>query len=165
MIVNHHFDHPILEEISQLAMPDHDNIVVNHSAALAIWGVAIGREPNDIDLASSLQNIRHLRQKFGWEVIRHVAGYSQDGTPIEVLVTHDKNNRFDVHRWDFSRERYNKTGRGRIYLPEQKEQSYRDVATGIYVATPEYVLMTKRDTGRQKDEQDVERIEQYLREQ
>ena len=160
-----HFDHPILAEITQLGLPDHDNIVVNHSAALAIWGVDIGREPNDIDMATSLKNIRHLRQKLGWEVIRQVAGYHTDGTPVELLVTHDAENRFDVHRWDFSREQYEKTGRGRIYLPEQKDNSYRDVVTGIYVATPEYVLSTKRQTGRQKDEGDIEYIERYLRSQ
>lgn len=156
------FDHPLIEEVHRLGMPDHDNIVINHSAALAIWGIPLGREPSDIDFATSLENIEYLREKLGWQVTQHVAGYQGEAAFTGVFAR-DAHRRFDAHQFDFSRERYAQTGQGKIELVEQKTHSVRDETTGIYVATPEFVLMTKRETGRKKDELDVIAIETYLK--
>ena len=152
----------IIDEVSGLGMPHPEEIVINHGAALVIRGIRPEHKDGDIDMATSLENNLYLEQKLGFQAVRMVVGTTEDGQERTVISRRDEALRFDVHRWDFSMHRYNRKGKGRIYLPELGSMSDQDEETGIWVARPELVMLTKLETGREKDTRDVRRIEQYL---
>jgi hypothetical protein len=156
------FDHPILKEVAALGMPRPNEVVINHGAALVARGVRAEHEIGDIDFSTSLENIIFLREELGWRAVSMVVGRKGDGTDMTMTATRDSRDRFDAHRWDFSPPRYRRTGKGRIYLPEQLERAEQDEDTGIYVATLEYVRETKQGTDRAKDREDIELIDAYL---
>lgn len=160
MIRFHHRE--LIDEVAGLGMPHPEEIVINHGAALVIRGIRPEREDGDIDMATSLENNLFLEEQLGFRAVRMTVGVSRDGKERSVISRRDDKNRFDVHRWDFSMSRYNRTGKGRIYLPELGSMSEQDPRTGIWVARPGLVALTKRETGRKKDEQDLLRIDQYL---
>ena len=157
------FDHPILEEVASLGPPRPDEIVINHGAALVVRGIRSEHEIGDIDFSTSLENITFLREELGWRAVSMVVGVKRDGSDMTMIATRDQMDRFDAHRWDFSPPRYARTGKGRIYLPEQLERAEQDERTGIYVATLEYVREMKQGTDREKDREDIELIDVYLR--
>jgi len=151
-----------IDEVAALGMPYPEEIVINHGAALVIHGIRPEHEDGDIDMATNLENNQYLEHELGFRAVRMLVGISRDGQERTVISRRDDKNRFDVHRWDFSMYRYNRTGKGRIYLPELGAMSDQDPDTGVWVAKPELVALTKRETGRKKDEEDLRRIEQYL---
>ena len=152
----HHRD--ILNEVAELNVPRPDQLVINHGSAMVVRGIRPEHEDGDIDMAASLENISYMEQALGFVAVRKVVGTTKDGTERSVVVRHDEKRRFDVHRWDFSVLRYNATGRGRIGLEELIENSDQDDATGIWVARPEHILLTKEQTGRPKDIEDISRL-------
>ena len=152
----------LIEEVAGLGMPHPEEIVINHGAALVIRGIRPEHEGGDIDMATNLENNLYLEEELGFRAVRMVVGISQDGKERTIMARRDSEDRFDVHRWDFSMYRYNRKGHGRIYLPELGSMSDQDADTGIWVARPELVMLTKLETGREKDKRDVRRIDQYL---
>lgn len=151
-----------IDEVAALGMPYPEEIVINHGSALAIRGIRPEHDDGDIDMATNLENNQYLEQELGFRAIRMLVGISKKGKERTVISRRDDKDRFDVHRWDFSMYRYNRTGKGRMYLPELGSMSDQDPETGIWVAKPELVALTKRETGRKKDQEDLRRIEQYL---
>ena len=156
------FEHPIIDEVAGLDLPYPEEIVINHGAALVIRGLRPEHPDGDIDFSTNLENIRYLREQLGWRAVSMNVGLKADGTMKTIIATRDPRERFDAHRWDFSMPRYRKTGKGRIYLPEQGALSEQDDRTGIWVAKLEYVRETKLETGRPQDEEDIELIDEYL---
>ncbi|GEM_PF-1336243 len=152
----------LIEEVAALGMPYPEEIVINHGAALVIRGIRPERENGDIDMATNLENNQYLEHELGFRAVRMLVGISKEGKERTVISRRDDKDRFDIHRWDFSMYRYNRTGKGRIYLPELGTMSDQDPETGIWVAKPELVALTKRETGRPQDEEDLRRIAQYL---
>ena len=148
------FNHQALADVEALGLPQPDRFVINHSAALDIFGV-LDRRYSDIDAAASLANIRFLREHHAFSIERREVGSNKDGEPITILVSKDKDEKFDVHRWDFSVDLYNKTGIGRVALNSVISYSVQDPRTGIWVARPDYVLATKVGTNRENDERDL----------
>lgn len=148
------FSHPVFAEVNALNLPEPDRFVINHSAALDIFGI-LDRPYGDIDAATSLRNIRFLRSELGFTIARKTVGYSSSGESVEVVVSHDEDKRFDVHRWDFSMYQYRQTGLGRIALKNIIPYSIQHPLSGIRVALPGFVLATKVNTGREQDERDV----------
>ena len=156
------FDHSVFTEVADLGLPEPDKFVINHSAALAIFGL-LNRAPNDIDAAASLRNIRFLRQQHHFAIERRVVGYRSDGKPITIVVSSDEHNRFDIHRWEFSMQQYKATGLGRIALRDIIPHTVQHPTLGIRVAIPRLVLSTKVDTERPQDEQDIQYAQAFLR--
>jgi len=156
------FDHLIIDEVAALKLPRPEEIVINHGGALVVRGLRLEHIWGDIDFATSLENIQYLREELGWRATAQVVGIKPDGTERTITATHDSRRRFDAHRWTFSVPRYQRSGKGRIYLPEQIERSDQDDVTGICVASLELVRETKLETGRSKDEEDVALIEAHL---
>ncbi len=152
----------LIDEVAALGMPYPEEIVINHGAALVIRGIRPEHENGDIDMATNLENNLYLEHELGFRAVRMLVGISKEGKERTVISRRDDKDRFDVHRWDFSMYRYNRTGKGRMYLPELGTMSDQDPDTGIWVAKPELVALTKRETGRPQDEEDLRRIEQYL---
>lgn len=153
------FSHPAFAAVHELGLPEQDEVVLNHSVALDIYGV-LDRTPSDIDGSISSANVRYLRQEKGFLVARKIVGQFANGVSRKVLVTYSERegNVFDFHRWDWSQDMYNREGAGRIYLSQQKQFAAQDPVTGIWVAKPEYVLGTKISTHRTIDQEDVRRI-------
>lgn len=155
------FEGRLLAEIAALNLPRPEDFVLNSSGALAERGVIPMEEVGDIDGSTTRANHTYLRTVLGWNVVHKEVGVSSDGSPISVEITQDNAKRFDIHFWDFSVYDYNQTGRGRISLEEQKACSEQDPATGIWVASLDYIERVKRDTGRPKDEQRLQAIRQF----
>ena len=156
------FEHPIIDEVAKLNLPYPEEVVINHGAALVIRGLRPEHIDGDIDFSTNFENIRYLREELGWLALPMNVGLKPDGKMKTITATRDSENRFDGHRWDFSMSRYRRTGKGRIYLPEQGARSEQDDRTGIWVAKLELVHETKLETGRPQDEEDVELIDEYL---
>lgn len=152
----------LIDEVAALGMPFPEEVVINHGAALVVRGIRPEHEGGDIDMAASLENNLYIEEELGFRATRMLVGIASDGKERTVISRRDKDNRFDVHRWDFSMYRYNRTGKGRIYLPELGSMSDQDPETGIWVARPKLVALTKYESGREKDEEDIRRIEQFL---
>lgn len=151
-----------IDEMAALGMPIPEEVIINHGAALVIWGIRNERPNGDIDAATNLENNVYLEEQLGFTALRMIVGVSGDGKERTVISRRDEKNRFDIHRWDFSMYRYNRTGKGRMYLPELGSMSVQDTKTGIWVATPEQVRLTKLETGRPQDETDIVLIDEYL---
>ncbi|MES2876762.1 MAG: hypothetical protein V4678_04825 [Patescibacteria group bacterium] len=151
-----------IDEMAALGMPFPQEIIINHGAALAIWGIRPEHSAGDIDAATNLENNQYLEAELGFTALQMVVGTSDDGKERTVVSRRDISERFDIHRWDFSMWRYNRTGKGRMYLPELGSMSVQDSQTGIWIATPELVRLTKLETNRKKDEDDVVLIDEYL---
>lgn len=152
----------LIDEVAALGMPDPEGIVINHGAALVIRGIRPEHADGDIDMIASYENIQYLEQELGFRAVKMVVGISRRNQERTVMARRDPKNRFDVHRWDFSMYRYNRTGEGRLYLPESIEMSDQDEKTRIRVAQPKLVKLTKLETGRPKDVEDVELIDRHL---
>jgi hypothetical protein len=155
------YNRSLIDEVAALEMPIPEEIVINHGAALVIRGIRPEHENGDIDMATNLENNQFLEHELGFRAVRMVVGISSAGKERTITARRDVDDRFDVHRWDFSMFRYNRTGKGRLYLPELGSMSDQDPETGIWVARPELVLLTKLETGRPQDEDDIRRIGQY----
>lgn len=151
-----------IDEMAALGMPLPEEVIINHGAALVIWGIRGERPNGDIDAATNLENNLYLEEHLGFRALQMVVGISADGKERTVVSRRDEKNRFDIHRWDFSMYRYNRLGRGRMYLPELGSMSVQDTETGIWVAKPELVRLTKLETGRPQDETDNALIDEYL---
>ena len=151
-----------IDEMAALGMPIPEEIVINHGAALVVWGIRLERPGGDIDAATNLENNLYLENELGFRAVQMLVGTSRDGKPRTVVSRRDADDRFDIHRWDFSIHRYNRTGKGRVYLPELGANSIQDPVTGIWIARPDFVRETKLETGRPQDETDVELIDQHL---
>lgn len=156
------FVHPILSEIQGLNLPQPDQVVVNHGSAMVLHGIRSENIDGDIDLATSLENVKYLRKYLGWITVR-----SQVSPGNEMLATRDSDNnyRFDTHRWMFSPMRYKKTGKGRIGLDELIKRSIQDVETGIWVATTNLISETKEGSGRPKDVEAITLIKEHIKKQ
>ena len=153
-----------IDEVAALGMPYPEEVVINHGAALVIWGIRDERPTGDIDAATNLENNLYLEERLGFVALQMVVGTSSDGKERTVVSRRDEAGRFDIHRWDFSMYRWNREKRGRIYLPELGSRSMQDPATGIWVAHPELVRETMLETGRPQDEAVVPLIDDYLEE-
>ncbi len=151
-----------IDEMAALGVPLPEEVIINHGAALVIWGIRGERPNGDIDAATNLENNLYLEEQLGFRALQMVVGISADGKERTVVSRRDDKNRFDIHRWDFSMYRYNRHGRGRMYLPELGSMSVQDTETGIWVAKPELVRLTKLETGRPQDETDIVLIDDYL---
>ena len=156
------FDHPIIDEVANLEMPRPNGVIINHGAALVIWGIRSEHADGDIDAMISQPNVEHVRNELGWRAVDMFVGVSDMGEVRDVKSYRDDENRFDFHHWDFSMFRYQMIGKGRILQNEARRYSVKDPRTGIRVATPEYVRFTKIATGREKDYQDIRRIDETL---
>ena len=152
----------ILHEVEALGVPRPDNAVINHGSALAVRGIRPEHAGGDIDMGMDMENIQYLERTLGFVATRQIVGVGKDGTRRTITIRHDADRRFDVHRWDFSLYLYNQTGHGRLALDCLKEFSDQDEETGIWVARPELVLLTKLETGRHKDEEDVGIIRAHM---
>ncbi|MCB9819920.1 hypothetical protein H6796_01295 [Candidatus Nomurabacteria bacterium] len=149
------YDRKIIDEVAELGLPHPEDVVINHGSALVIRGIRPERDGGDIDACTCLENNLYAQHELGFRAVSMSVGVSFDSVERTVIARRDEADRFDLHRWDFSMHKYDRTGRGRIYLPELKEQSDQDGETGIWVARPEMVLLTKLDSGREKDENDI----------
>ena len=156
-----HFKGEILEQIQSLELPHPYDFVLNSSGALAERGVIPFEDVGDIDGSTCETNHEYLRRKFGWQTIRTVVGYREDGSSVYIWATHDPENLWDIHYRDFSQFDHNRIGYGRIMLDEQKNCSEQDPKTGIWVATIDYIERTKKETGREKDEERLRAIEAF----
>lgn len=152
----------ILEEVAALTVPEPDKIVINHGSAMVVRGIRSEHEGGDIDIVTNLRNVQFLEQTVGFVAVRKLVGVSAEGKEQTLTVRHDNNKRFDVHRWDFSPLLYARTGKGRISLERSIANSDQDDETGIWVARPELILLTKEATGRPKDAEDARRLKQYI---
>ncbi|MBC7512575.1 hypothetical protein H7142_02880 [Candidatus Saccharibacteria bacterium] len=151
-----------IDELAALGMPIPEEIVINHGAALVIWGIRNERLNGDIDAATSLENNLYLEESLGFTALQMAVGISQEGKERTVVSRRDGNERFDIHRWDFSMYRYNRTKKGRMYLPELGTMSVQDPKTGIWVLKPAGVRLTMLETGRPQDEEMIPVIDDYL---
>jgi hypothetical protein len=151
-----------IDEMAALGMPYPEEVVINHGAALVVWGVRNERPDGDIDAATNLENNLYLENELGFRAVQMVVGVSKDGKERTVVSRRDENGRFDIHRWEFSMYRYNRTGKGRIYLPELGANSVQDPETGIWVARPLLVRETMLETDRPKDEVMIPVIDEFL---
>ncbi|MEP6710517.1 MAG: hypothetical protein ABJA64_02265 [Candidatus Saccharibacteria bacterium] len=158
------FNHPIVQKIAALKVPKPEEIVLNHGGALVVRGLREEHSDGDIDMSASWENIEYLRLVLGWISVDLVVGETREGLPRTINATRDRleNHRFDVHRWDYSPQRFKETGKGRMYLDEQIVMSEQDEETGLWVAKPELVLMTKQGSPRQKDKDDIALITIHL---
>ena len=156
------FDGRLLSKINKLQLPDPEGVVLNSSGALAEWGVIPMDSVGDIDATISEENILALRERVGWYLGRKVVGESRHtGRPIKIDVIYDEEHEFDFHRHNFSFFDYHRIGQGRHSLQMQIEHSTQDLRTGIFVATPEYVVRTKLETGRAKDTERIELVRKW----
>lgn len=153
----------LIDEVAALGMPFPEEVIINHGSAMVVCGIRPENSNGDIDMATNLENNLYLERELGFRAMQMVVGISSDGKERTVVSRRDVNDRFDVHRWDFSIHRFNQTGQGRLYLPELRSMSVQDDKTGIWVATPELVRLTKLDSGHDKDAHDISRIDEYLR--
>ena len=151
-----------IDEMAALKLPFPEEVIINHGASLVIWGIREEREDGDIDAATNLENNLYLENRLGFTALQMTVGFSKDGKERTVVSRRDRTNRFDIHRWDFSMYRYNRKGRGRIYLPELGANSVQDPKTGIWVAKPHLVRETMLETGRPQDEVMIPIIDDYL---
>ena len=151
-----------IDEMAALKLPFPEEVIINHGASLVIWGIREEREDGDIDVATNLENNLYLENKLGFAALQMTVGFSKDGKERTVVSRRDSTHRFDIHRWDFSMYRYNRKGRGRIYLPELGANSVQDSKTGIWVAKPHLVRETMLETGRPQDEEMIPVIDEYL---
>jgi hypothetical protein len=151
-----------IDEVAALGMPFPEEVVINHGAALVVWGVRDERPNGDIDAATSLENNLYLEQMLGFVALQMVVGVSNEGKERTVVSRRDATERFDIHRWDFSMYRYNRTKRGRIYLPELVANSVQDPDTGIWIAKPHLVRETMLETNRPQDEEMIPVIDEFL---
>lgn len=149
-------DRTVIDEVAKLKLPDPEGVMINHGAALAIRGAISLSEIHDVDAAISYENMKALRLRVGWAVVRKTVAYGANQKPIQLIVTQDDQERYDFHRWDFSTVRYKNTGRGRIGIAQMQQDGTQDPETGIWVASLEHVIETMTDTGREKDERRLE---------
>jgi hypothetical protein len=164
--VSERFDGRLLSKISKLQLPDPEGVVLNSSGALAERRVIPMDSVGDIDATISEENILSLQERVGWYLGKKVVGASRHtGRPLEITVIYDENKEFDFHRHGFSVFDYNRTGQGRHSLQTQIEFSDQDPATGIYVASIDYVVGTKLETNRVKDADRIELVEIWRRQQ
>lgn len=136
--------HPeIFAAIQALELPDPDRAILTHGAALAAYGL---RDVyRDIDLTASIENVRYLRETLGFVAVENVVGTLPSGRDKTIASTTGRlapdGVVYDVWRWDFSREQYQRTGKGRIMVDEIPTMVHQP--TGIRVATFKHILAVK----------------------
>lgn len=152
----------LLHELAELNIPYPEEVVLNHGGALVTWGVRDERPEGDIDAATNLENNLYLENELGFRAVQLTVGFSKEGKERTVVSRRDEHDRFDIHRWDFSMYRFNRTGKGRLYLTNLATMSVQDPETGIWVLRPEFIRETKLETGRPKDEKDISLIDEFI---
>lgn len=156
------FHHPFIDRVAALELPCKEDVIITHGSALVIHGVRPAHHGGDIDLTTTRENIRYMRQVLGWEALRRTTGYDDGGLPKTVTYTMSPDGEFDVYEQDFIPRRYFATGKGRVYPEELKAHSEQDDKTGLWVARPEFVRLTKELSRREKDAEDIRLIDRYL---
>lgn len=156
------FKHPFIESVVALDFPSPQDVIITHGSALVIRGVRPAHELGDIDLTTTRENIRYIRNILGWEALRRTTGYDDTGLPKTVTYTMSPDGMFDVYEQDFVPLLYRQTGRGRVYPEELKTYSDQDEETGIWVARLAFVRQTKEASSREKDVVDIELIDRHL---
>ena len=158
------FIHPALNHVKALGMPDTQNIVISDGAAMSILGVKGREKYNDIDIVTNLENVKFLRLMGEFAVDQMIIGHDKDGNPKFITRTVGKVNGidFDVFRWSFILERYNRTGKGRVPLDELIANSERDEDTGIYVLKPECILEHKIGNNRPNDQPSIDKLQSFI---
>lgn len=156
------FDHPYLQRVLELGAPNPQDIIITHGSALVVYGVRPENPGGDIDLVTTPENIAYFRRILGWGVLRRSTGYDEAGLPKTVTRTLSPDGEFDTYSHDYIAKWFRETGRGRIYPPELKDFSEQDEATGLWVAKPGLVRLTKEESKRPKDIEDTRLIDEYL---
>jgi hypothetical protein len=160
--MNQFYDRAPVDNVAALGLPYPEETVVTHGSALVAWGIREANIDGDIDAVTNLENSHYLENELGFRVIRMVVGVGNDGKERTIVSRRDEADQFDFHRWDFSMHQYNRTGKGRIYLPELGSMSVQDSKTGIWVARPELVRLTMLESGRDKDAAVLPLIDDYI---
>jgi len=156
------FEHPILQRVVELGAPHPEDIVITHGSALVIYGIREKNPRGDIDIVTTKQNITYLQEILGWKEVPRTIGYDKAGVPKTVSRTVSLDGEFDVYLHDFVAAWAKEQGQGRVQLSRLKEFSEQDRATGIWVAMPQFVRLTKEKSPRQKDIDDIVLIDTYL---
>lgn len=155
------FDHPYIQYVLELGAPSPEDIIITHGSALVVYGVRPENSGGDIDLVTTPENITYLRKILGWEVLRRSTGYDKEGLPKTVTRTLSPEGDVDVYSHDFIAKWYRESGRGRLYPSELKDFSEQDKDTGLWIAKPRLVRLTKEESKRPKDVEDIRLIDEY----
>lgn len=156
------FDHPILNQVAALQFPEPNKVFITHGSALVVYGVRDSHDSGDIDLITSGENMLHLQQNLGWKIEEKSISdnASHSSKTVKRLLSPD--GLFDVYEHDFVAKWFKEKGRGRVYLDQLKTFCEQDSSTGLWVATPEFVRLTKEGSTRPKDIEDIQLIDEYL---
>ena len=159
------FNHPYIDKVAGLELPEPSRAMITHGSALVLRGVRPARENGDIDLVVSQTNALYLADELGWDVGNQEKYYEED-LPVKIRYIRSPDGEFDAFTHDYSPEQYMETKRGRMYPDElfaaHNPKFDQDQATGIWVASVLHVAATMRFSGRKKDEIMLPRIDQYL---
>lgn len=155
------FDHPIISQVATLRFPEPDQVFITHGSALVVYGVRDSHEGGDVDLITSGENMLYLQQKLGWNMEEKIIG-NPSSPPKTVKCLLSPDGLFDVYEHDFVAKWFKEKGRGRVYLEQLKTFCEQDSSTGLWVATPEFVRLTKEESERPKDIEDIRLIDEYL---
>ena len=157
------FDHPILDEVAALDFPKPHEVTITHGSALVIYGVREAHADGDIDIVATPENIDYaLERLVGWKAIAGATSYYDDRLPTTLMRIVSSDGRYDMYGHDFVPKWFHKTGRGRLYPGDLTAFSEQDEKTGIWVATPRLVRLTKEGSTRQNDIDDIRLIDTYL---
>lgn len=146
----------LLDEVAKLGLPNPSEVVLTYGTAMVTRGLRGEDTDTDIDIVTSLENRQFLLHELGFQTVT---------VPVNtgnIPVIRDVHGRYDVWPWAFSHELDARTGNGRIQLPELYTLSDQDHETGIWIASLEFIRLTKLHTGRQKDVDDIALIDSYL---
>lgn len=146
----------LLDEVAKLGLPNPGEVVLTYGTAMVTRGLRDEDTDTDIDIVTSLRNRQFLLRERGFHAV--TVPVNTGDSP----VIRDVYGRYDVWPWAFSHELDTRKGNGRIQLPELYTLSDQDHETGIWVASLELIRLTKLQTGRQKDIDDVALIDTYL---
>ncbi|MDB5177731.1 MAG: hypothetical protein JWO61_114 [Candidatus Saccharibacteria bacterium] len=156
-------DHPILDQVAALDFPKPSEVTITHGSALVIYGVREAHIDGDIDIVTTPENIAYaLERLVGWKAIAGATSYYDDRLPTTLTRIVSPDGMYDMYGHDFVPKWYQKTGRGRVYPGDLLAFSEQDKQTGIRVATPRFVRLTKEGSMRQNDIDDIHLIDEYL---
>lgn len=158
----------IFEKVSNLNFPHPEGVMITHGSALRARGVTVERDMDpqyipDIDLVVTETNMDYIVRSLGWSATRELKYYEED-LPENIRCIVSPDGEFDIFSHDYMQKLYEQTGRGRVY-PEvlfalHNSKWDQDDETGIYVASLDFVELTKQTT-RSKDISDVRRSMQF----
>lgn len=158
----------IFQKVSNLNFPHPEGVMITHGSALRARDVIVERDMDpeykpDIDLVVTKPNMNHIVKNLGWSATRQLKYYAED-LPENIRCIVSPDGEFDVFSHDFMPKLFEQTGRGRVY-PEvlfalHNSKWDQDDETGIYVASLDFVELTKQTT-RPKDISDIRRSMQF----